>query len=165
MQCEICGVEITSRPIKVVIDGSEMQVCSSCARFGKAVDKFSPVSRKVAPVLPPERTFTARRPPARSRRDEFRDMAELISDYGSMVRTARENMELTPEELGVKIKEKSSLVKKIERQDIIPEDAVRVKLEKALNIKLTDKVGDAEWKNKSGSKGTTLGDIAFIKKK
>ncbi len=58
MQCEICGAEVSEKPKKVVIDGSELQVCNSCARFGEVADKFSPVPRK---VIPQERAF--RTPP------------------------------------------------------------------------------------------------------
>jgi len=162
MQCEICGTEIPGRPKKVVIDGSELQVCERCARFGEAVDKFTPVPRKIAPS---ERAFRTPKPKPRSRRDEFREMAELVPDYGKVVRAAREKSGLTPEKLGRKINEKSSLIKKIERHEIVPEDAVRKKLEKELDIKLVDQVGGEEWKPSGGGKGLTLGDIASIKKR
>jgi putative transcription factor len=161
MQCEICGTEISGKPRKVVIDGSELQVCNNCVRFGEVADKFSPVPRK---VVPQERVFRAP-PRPRPRRDEFRDMPEIVPEYGQIVKEAREGMDLTPEKLGIKIKEKASLIRKIERQEIVPEDSVRIKLEKELNVKLTDKVGDEEWKSGKGGRGLTLGDIASIKKK
>ncbi len=163
MQCEICGAEIPGRPKKVLIDGSELQVCEKCAKFGEVVDKFSPVPRK---IVPNERAFRKPAPISRfRRRDEFREMPELVPDYGKVVREAREKMKLTPEKLGKKIKEKASLIKKIERHDIVPEDAVRKKLEKELDIKLIDQLGDEEWSSRGGGKGLTLGDIASIKKR
>ncbi|MHC1631612.1 MAG: multiprotein bridging factor aMBF1 [Methanotrichaceae archaeon] len=162
MQCEICGAEIAGKPNTIMMDGSELQVCKNCSRFGKAVDKFSPVPKK---VVPRERTFQARRPKPRPRRDEFREMPELVSDYGMIVKKAREKCGLTPEKLGIKIKVKSSLIKKIERHEIVPEDSLRMKLEKELNIKLTDKMSDEKWNAGTRAKGTTLGDIASIKRK
>lgn len=161
MQCEICGTEVSGSPKRVVIDGSELQVCNTCARFGEVTDKFSPVPRK---VIPQERAFRAR-PKPRPRRDEFREMPEIVPEYGRIVKEAREGMELTPEELGVKIKERASLIRKIERHEIVPEDSVRIKLEKELNVKLTDKLSDEDWKSGKGGRGLTLGDIASIKKR
>ena len=64
---------------------------------------------------------------------------ELIDGYGMAIRRARETSGMTHEDLALKIKEKSSLLKKIEREAIVPEDSVRGKLERALNITLTEK--------------------------
>lgn len=158
-QCEICGAEISGASQRIVIDGSSLDACKSCARFGKPEDKWSPVSRKMAPA---ERAFTVRRPKPR---DHFKDLVELVPEYGRKVREARESMGLTPEALGLRIKEKAALLKKIEREEISPEDEVRKKLEKELNIKLTDQVGEAKLRAGGQSRGLTLGDIASIKRK
>jgi putative transcription factor len=159
MQCEICGADIQGSPNRVVVDGSSLEVCKSCARFGKADDKWKPVPRKVVPV---ERAFTVARPKPR---DHFKDLMEIVPEYGRKVREARESLGLSPEELGLKIKEKSTLIRKIEREEIIPEDSIRKKLERELKIKLTDEVTDAKMKSGSGAKGLTLGDIASIKRR
>jgi len=158
-QCEICGAEIAGLPQRIVIDGSALEVCKGCARFGKPEDKWSPVPKKMVPV---ERAFTVRRPRPR---DHFRDLVELVPEFGHKIREARESLNLTPEELGARIKEKAALLKKIEREEISPEDEVRKKLEKELNIKLTDQVNEAKVKSGSRSRGLTLGDIASIKRK
>lgn len=158
-QCEICGVQIQGSPSRIVIDGSALEVCKNCARFGKPDDKWSPVTRKVAPT---ERAFTVRKPRPR---DHFKDLVEIVPEYGRKIREARESLGLTPEELGARIKEKSALIKKIEREDIAPEDAVRKKLERELKIKLTDEATAAKVKSTGGAKSLTLGDIASIKRK
>jgi putative transcription factor len=159
MQCEICGAEIQGGPNRIVIDRSTLDVCKSCARFGKAEDKWSPVPRKIVPV---ERAFTVKRPKPR---DQFKDLVEIVPEYGSIIKEAREREGLTPEELGVRIKEKSALLRKIERQEIVPEDSIRKKLERELGIKLTDEVTNARVKAPGAGKGLTLGDIANIKRK
>lgn len=159
MQCEICGAEIQGSPNRIVIDRSTLDVCKSCARFGKAEDKWSPVPRKIVPV---ERAFTAARPKPR---DQFKDLVEIVPEYGRIIKEAREREGLTPEQLGVRIKEKSALLRKIERQEILPEDSVRKKLERELSIRLTDEVTSASVKATGGAKGLTLGDIANIKRK
>jgi putative transcription factor len=63
---------------------------------------------------------------------------ELVDDYGRAIRRAREASGMSHEELALKIKEKASLLKKIEREAIIPEDKVRRKLERTLQITLTE---------------------------
>jgi putative transcription factor len=159
MQCEICGAEISGNPNRIVIDRSTLDVCKSCARFGRAEDKWSPVPRKVVPV---ERAFTVRRP---QHRDHFKDLVEIIPDYGRVIREAREKLGITPDELAATIKEKAALLKKIERQELVPEDDVRKKLERELNVKLTDQATEEKVKYHGGAKGLTLGDIANIKRK
>jgi putative transcription factor len=158
-QCEICGAEVSGPPQRIVIDGSTLEVCKGCARFGKPEDKWSPVPKK---MIPAERAFTVRRPKPR---DHFKDLVELVPDFGVKIREARESMGLSPEELGARIKEKATLLKKIEREEISPEDEVRKKLERELKIKLTDQASDAKVKSGGASKGLTLGDIASIKRK
>jgi putative transcription factor len=158
-QCEICGAEISGLPQRIVIDRSTLDVCKSCARFGKPEDKWTPVPRKMVPV---ERAFIVKRPQPR---DHFKDLVELVPEFGRKIRNAREALGMSPEQLGVRIKEKATLLKKIEREDISPEDEVRKKLEKELKIKLTDQASESRVKAGSAGRGLTLGDIASIKRK
>ncbi len=158
-QCEICGAEIAGAAERIVIDGSALDVCKACARFGKPEDKWSPVPKKMVPV---ERAFTVRRPKPR---DHFKDLVELIPEFGRRIREARESLGLTTEELAARIKEKAALLKKIEREEISPEDDVRKKLERELKIRLTDQVSEARVKASGAGKGLTLGDIASIRRK
>jgi putative transcription factor len=158
-QCEICGAEIQGASQKIVIDRSTMEVCKSCARFGKPEDKWSLVPKKMVPA---ERAFTVSRPKPR---DHFKDLAEMVPDFGRKIREAREGLGLSPEELGGRIKEKATLLKKIEREEISPEDGIRKKLEKELKIKLSDEASETRVKSGSSGRGLTLGDIASIKRK
>jgi putative transcription factor len=159
MQCEICGAEIPGAPSRIIIDGSTLEVCKSCARFGKPEDKWSPVPRR---MIPAERAFTVRRPQPR---DRLRDVVDIVPEYGRKIREARESLGYSPEELGLRIKEKAALIRKIEREEISPEDDIRKKLEKELKIKLTDLAEEAKMKSSGASKGLTLGDIASIRRK
>ena len=65
---------------------------------------------------------------------------ELLSDYGFAIRRAREARGMSHEELALEIKEKSSLIKKLEREDLRPEDNVRKRLERVLGISLTETI-------------------------
>jgi putative transcription factor len=161
MQCEICGAEIRGKPICITIDNSELQVCQKCAPYGKPVDKRTPVSRKVSPVV---RTVT--RTENRPKKDFFDILKdELLDNYVQIIRDARETKGWSQEDLAENIKEKASLIKKIERSEIVPEDSVRKKLEHALNIKLTERVEVSGQEVSHMKKDTTLGDIVKIKRK
>lgn len=159
MQCEICGVDIKGNPVRVTVEGTILDVCGKCAHYGKPQDKWTPVSRKIAPT---ERVLVTSRP----KRDVFDKLEdEIIADYSQVIKKARESQGLTIEELASKMMEKAALIRKIEREELIPEDTVRKKLESALNIKLTEKVSSKDQRGGGFIRGTTLGDVAIIRKK
>ncbi|WP_407354879.1 multiprotein bridging factor aMBF1 [Methanolobus sp. WCC5] len=162
MQCEICGAEIRGDSFKVSIDGSELTVCGRCSQYGNAVGKRTPVSRKVAPVGRAPGSTGTRRPP---KKVPGMIVDELVDDYDQVIREARESRKWSHDQLASKIKEKATLIKKIERGEIVPEDDVRQKIEKALDIKLTERTGDDDWSGERLNRGTTLGDIVTIKRK
>ncbi|MCX9012494.1 MAG: multiprotein bridging factor aMBF1 [Candidatus Methanoperedens sp.] len=159
MQCEICGSDIKGNPIRVTVEGTVLDVCGKCARYGKPSDKWTPVSRKVSPI---EKLLVTRKP----RRDAFDKLeGEIVPDYAQIIKKARESKGLTIEELASKMMEKSALLRKIEREELVPEDTVRRKLETELNIKLTEKVSSQDQRGGGFIRGTTLGDVAIIRKK
>ncbi|MDP3563173.1 MAG: TIGR00270 family protein, partial [Methanoregula sp.] len=63
------------------------------------------------------------------------------------------------------MKEKEHLLKKIENAELIPEENVRKKLEKVLEIMLLDAPAEIEaGKKVPGSLTPTLGDVTIIRK-
>ncbi|MDD5472901.1 MAG: multiprotein bridging factor aMBF1 [Candidatus Methanoperedens sp.] len=159
MQCEICGSDIKGNPVRVTVEGTVLDVCGKCARYGKPQDKWSPVSRKISPT---EKVIVTHKP----RRDVFDKLQdEIIPDYAQIIKKARESQGLTIEELASKMMEKAALIRKIEREELIPEDAIRKKLESTLNIKLTEKFSSQDQRGGGFIRGTTLGDVAVIRKK
>lgn len=90
----------------------------------------------------------------------FDDMDEIATDYDDRIRQAREAEGLTQEELANDLNEKASLIRKLERGDVLPSDEVQSKLERKLGITLTEgtDIEDTEWSG--GSSDTmTLGDV------
>ena len=87
-------------------------------------------------------------------------MEELATDYDQRLREAREGRGLSQEELARELNEKASLIRKLERGDVLPSDDVQRKLERELDISLSEGAGDddAEWSGGS-STTTTLGDV------
>ena len=88
-------------------------------------------------------------------------MDEVVQDYDDRIRDARESEGLTQEDLADQLNEKSSLIRKLERGDVLPSDTVQRKLEKSLGISLSTAGGgdDGEWSSDSAGGGTTLGDV------
>lgn len=161
MQCEICGIDIIGSARKVVVEGTELDVCGRCSQYGKAPQGWTPVSRKVAPVA-----ATPKPSIKKIKHHPFNDIDdEIVSDYSKIIREAREAKGWTLEELGLNIKEKAALIRKIERSEIKPEDNLRRKLERSLEIKLTERVSHDIMEHGTGFQGTTLGDIVKIKRK
>jgi putative transcription factor len=90
----------------------------------------------------------------------FDDMDELATDYDQRVRKAREDRGLSQQDLANELNEKTSLIRKIERGDVLPSDDVQKKLERELEISLTEgsDTEESEWSSGS-STTTTLGDV------
>lgn len=88
-------------------------------------------------------------------------MDEVVPDYDQRIRSARESRGLSQEELAGELKEKASLIRKLERGDMLPSDSVQSKLERELDITLTEggEDGDTEWEGSSDAGTTTLGDV------
>jgi len=128
MQCEICGSE-GGRLKTITMDGTEMKVCENCAKFG--IEKESP------PLAKPKKLEFEKFAGTDSSTD-FDAMPSLKKDFGRIVRQAREKQKLTFEELGKKIFESPSVLKRIESEKMVPSDRLIGKLEKALEIKLTE---------------------------
>lgn len=168
MQCEMCGKQSESLKVALV-EGSELEVCSDCESFGEVLHDGSDDSSGGGEASTGSSSSSGGRTPSPSsgggggggggRRDPFEEMGALAGDYPERVREAREGMELTQEELADRLNEKQSLIRKIERGDMRPDEEVRGKLESTLEVSLTEEVSGDDWESESSGEGYTLGDI------
>jgi putative transcription factor len=166
MRCEVCGCIINGKPFNVMIEAARLTVCSECAKHGKiCYDEPKPkhvfVKPKPAPVMPRVKTKTQLPPVDAS--------LELAEDFGAKIRKARERLGFSHEELGKKMNEKVSLLRKIEMGKIAPSDRLAATLEHVLQIKLIvpakeEKVPQAKIPQKP-SRELTLGDLIQRKRK
>ena len=167
MQCEMCGETIRGTAKLVRVEGAELQVCTKCEKFGTEVQQVrrTDIARPTTAAPRPGRTATAVVPADRRKRDLFDYMeGEIVEDYAARIRKARMEKGVSTKDLAMQIKEREHLIKKIENGELIPEEAVRKKLEKALEIRLIDApVQEAEKKVQS-SLAPTLGDLTIIRK-
>ena len=84
----------------------------------------------------------------------------MASDYGGIVRKAREKRGLDHATLALKISEKKSIITSVESGNMKPNEKLIKKLENFLNIKLMEEVEDSSSSYKSGSKkNLTMGDL------
>jgi putative transcription factor len=166
VQCEMCGAE-TPNPKTVKIEGAELQVCADCAEFGTEVksQETSTTSTKYSTSGGTSSSSSSSSGgssgSSRRRHDLYDEMEEVAEDYDQRIRNARENRDLTQEELANNINEKLSLIRKLEHGDMLPSDDVQAKLEKFLEISLTAarEEGDEEWDSGGADSGLTLGDM------
>ncbi len=165
MQCEMCGETIRGMAKLVRVEGAELQVCGRCEKYGtevqqpKRADVRRPVTGPVSAARP------AAIPLARRKRDLFDYMeGEIVDDYAVRIRKARMDKGLSQKDLAMQMKEKEHLVKKIENSELIPEEGVRKKLEKALEIRLIEGPVEDPEKKAAGKLAPTLGDVTIIKK-
>jgi len=151
-------------PFKANIEGAKMLVCGECAKLGSIVweAKTEPRLKKVArrmpaPMLPPRK-----QPPI-----SVADNIELVDDFGAKIRAAREKLGLNHQELGKRISEKVSVLRKIESGKMTPDNLLTEKLEHALRLKLLVPVSEPKVPAKalaSRPASPTLGDILKVTK-
>lgn len=151
MRCEICGKKVIGGPMRVKIDGSIMQTCNECSKFGKIQKE----PRKIFKPKPAPRRFRSREP-----------SYEVSEDFNNLIRIAREKKGWSREEFAKNIYEKASVINRIESGKMIPDIKLAKKIEKILNIKILDKIEDEQPDDLTPSRrgGTTIGDIANIKR-
>lgn len=114
MLCELCG-QPASGLRRVKAEGVPVLACPACVRAGP----LEVVPAKARPVL---------------------DTPPLKENYGEVVRKAREARKWTTLQLANEAKIKEGLLKKIERNEIAPEEPVRKRLEHVLKVSLLDEV-------------------------
>lgn len=159
MQCELCGAKIRGPSRTVRIEGAELEVCAQCAKYGTEVQKPKKAETRRAVSQPSVKA------PVRKRRDVFDFMeGEIVDNYGEKIRNARMARGWTQKDLAMEMKEKELLIKKIEKEDLIPEDDVRVKIEKTLGIRLIDTSEEEEESRRKAKMVPTMGDVISIKK-
>lgn len=163
LNCEVCGRNIDGIPYKAIIEGARLVVCRDCAVLGSISWELKNKSRTPSAVRVRK---SPRMKPKRARKPQspMESAFELVQDFGLRIKRAREERELTPEDLGRKINEKASVLKKLENQKMRPADKLARKLERALKIQLlaptpTEQVSPKKIPEKTLPKAITLGDL------
>lgn len=117
-------------------------------------------SRKPAPSF--SLTVQKKKPEAKVQITE-----EVVEEYHTKIRKAREKLGLSHEELGKRINEKASVIKNLETGKMAPNDMLVTKLEHALKIKLLTPISEEKVPQspKAPDRELTLGDLIEFDKK
>ena len=164
MRCEVCGREILGQPQRRVIEGAKLTVCGRCAQFGST--EWS--TTKPAPVKAPNGRMQTIPPPAprpRLRNDvESVEQLELAEDYGIQIRKARQKLGLSEKDLALKMQEKESVVKNLEKQELTPDNKLITKVKKYLGIDIVERIDSGKSKILAKPTGAkTIGDMLKLK--
>lgn len=156
MRCEVCGDEIRGQPHRRIIEGGRMTVCGRCASFGTS---------EWSPSMPRERP-RGRPAPRRPRSEvEAAETLGMVDDYGAKIRKARQGMGMTVEDFARKINEKESVIKKLEQEELTPNNKLVTKVNRALNIQLMERATTTTGPVLSRPiRSRTLGDLVDLKK-
>lgn len=138
MECEICGKAATR---KALVEEALLSVCGACIKFGKEI--------KEEHLIKPKSIYPV-------------EELSLNPSFATIVKAKREAMQLSRDQLAGLIKEKSSVVERIER-GMRPTKDVAKKLEHALKIKLLGYEAAAAKLPKPKEIGVTLGDVAEVR--
>jgi len=171
LNCDICGRQIHAKPNRIVVEGAVMMACESCARHGtpyqepKAVAPFP-----LVPTMKP-RSVISRRPIARLPTDRRapREVQELdlADSYPQIIQKGRKKHGLSQEDLAMKVKERLSIIQKIELGKMTPDLRLARTLEHVLRVKLLVPRTEPPVPKlpASATKELTLADIAKIRKR
>ena len=150
MMCDMCGK--TAELFRTEVEGTILQVCSECAKFGKVISRVRPIEVKKKKI-----------------EEKFREqgvMELIVEDYARKIKGGREKLKLKQVEFAKKISEKESLIQHIESGKSKPSIQLAGKLERFLRIRLIEEYVEKESnKSKVSSKEVTIGDIIKIKRR
>jgi|TARA_B100002003_G_C14002291_1_gene483818 putative transcription factor len=148
--CDMCGKE--KNLIVADIEGTELNVCNDCAKFGKIIRKIEPIRTQKEVKR------------NQQKEDEEEIIERIIENFGKIIKEGREKLNLKQDEFANKINEKASIIHSLESEHHEPNIKLANKIEKFLKIKLIEEETVEETNlNTTKSENLTIGDL--IKKK
>ena len=140
VQCEMCGKGVAS-PKSMKIEGAILQVCQACSRFGVEIGNTKSQSTGSKYKIEPRKATNRKGGLKKQKGQGYHHMKEVDLEFNEKIRQGREEKGLSQVELAKNLNERASLIKKLERGEVLPTEKVRKKLEKHLKINLLE---DAE---------------------
>ncbi|MEM0230944.1 MAG: multiprotein bridging factor aMBF1 [Candidatus Woesearchaeota archaeon] len=156
MMCELCGKE-TESVFRAIIEGTEMNVCAECSKFGKVISKRVPEKKNIIKKV--------EQPTSQNKVE----IIEVVSPgAGRIIREKREKMGLKQEEFAKTLSIKESMLHKIETGEFVPPVELAKKIERILHIRIVEqreeRAEHVTGTTKTGSE-LTIGDILNMSKK
>jgi putative transcription factor len=158
----VCGSVINGPPKRIVLEGTRLIVCSECSVLGEP-DLKPQVEPTVKPK--PAKAQPVRLGPSRLPK-EFEEL-DIVDDFSERIRDAREKMGMTQKDLAKMVKERLSIIQKLEIGKMVPDMRLARMLEHALKIKLLTPRSEPEVEEdvEGDEYELTLGDVIQYRKK
>jgi putative transcription factor len=145
----MCGAQ--AKLFRAMIEGTQMDVCRDCSKFGKVIAEVKEEPKKEKPKK--------EEVPAREL------IQVIVEDYAEKIKKGREKLGLKQEEFARKLNEKESLIQKIETGSFEPSISLARKLEKILKIRLVEQHEEVRQKGTATKDETfTIGDFIKVKR-
>jgi putative transcription factor len=119
---------------KVLVEGNLLTVCKTCSKRGKPSNNQPNI----------QKSFVRPRKMIKPNKITFDDSTILVNDFSEVIRKSRMIKGLTHEQLGILIKERASLLRKIESGSLKPDEELTKKLERFFRINLYTEVDSGE---------------------
>ena len=149
----MCGSE--GKLYKAIIEGSQLNVCHECSKFGKVIGI---IEQKVA--------YNAKTWQNKNPEPQKEVMDIVVDDYAEKIKKKREQLGLKQEEFAKKINEKESLIQNIESGHYEPPIGLAKKIQGFLKIRLVEEHEESHERQKeTKTDAFTIGDFIKIKKK
>ncbi len=171
--CEICGAPIRGKPYIVYIEGAKLKVCEKCAKKADSIIEkpTAPQPVKTQPARPFASQPSHARSPSHNQGLRPRPRPQppvpqdtiLDENYGEIIRRAREERGMTPEQLAKKLNEKESVIRRVEEGKLRPPELLINKLEKELEVKIRASPPPSPVSPKANNDGITLKDVAKLR--
>lgn len=123
MQCSLCGKK--EKLVVSIIEGVEMDVCNSCSNLGTQIQ------------IPKKQAYNFN-----NTIEEF-----VVENFHSIIKQARERMNLKQEQAAKKLAIKESLIHKMENGSFTPSLRMAKRLEKFYGIKIIETMEGSESTN------------------
>ncbi|MEM3713347.1 MAG: multiprotein bridging factor aMBF1 [Nitrososphaeria archaeon] len=160
MSCELCGAPLKNKGKKILISGAILYVCDKCAKYGSLLNPSNTTTKGFNQSSKPKMMY-------KSKISDKEVEYEVVEDYAERIKNARNNLGWTMDILAEQVKEKVSVIKRIESGRLKPSLDLARRLEHILKIRLLDPVIKAFDSNitfnLNNNMGMTLGDVAEIK--
>ena len=168
MNCEICGNKIIEKPNRVVVEGSRLVVCRKCSGFSETSWESEFQRSQITKTIKPSSTFrdSRRNLKIKSTSKNFEDY-EITENFSKSLQKGRTKMGISQEELAKLLKERLSVIQKIESDKISPSIKLSREIERVLKIELLTTQESTKKLDTKGDVGSelTIGDIFQYKKK
>lgn len=151
VQCELCGSEVEELT-KTKVSGAELKVCSSCTSLGQTVDsgedsdqdtKYSTTSSSDTSNSSQNKSTSRSKGRSGSNsgnqnsENPFDEVSNLAVDYGEKIQSGRSSQGMSREEFAQELGIKESYLRNIENQDTQPSVDLQDKIERTLDIDLS----------------------------